>query len=160
MRKVILIIMVFSLVFAFYGIAIASTEAPKDTKVEKKAEAKPDAKAATTKTKKSPSVVETKCAKCHKGDKDLKKVAEAKGIKTTDEMIKAIKEGPHANLHKKISDKDLKAVGKELFGDAKAVDTKKKDDAKPEVKKPAEEKKKEEVKKEAEKPKKKKPEGC
>lgn len=158
MKKVISLIMSFALVFAFWGIAAGSSEAPKVSKPETKVETKADTKTAPAKGAKTASIVEAKCAKCHKGEKDVQKINEAKGIKSTDEMIKLIRKGTKAELHKKISDKDLKAVGKELFGEKKAVAPKKKEDVK------AETKKKEDVKtdteKAQEKPKKKKPEGC
>lgn len=167
MRKIISLIMSFALVFAFWGIAAGSSEAPKapksETKIETKAETK-DAKTAPAKGAKTASIVEAKCAKCHKGEKDLKKINEAKGIKNTDEMVKLIRKGTKAELHKKISDKDLKAAGKELFAEKKVVEPKKKEEVKTETKKTEDVKKKEEVKTEAEKaqekPKKKKPEGC
>ncbi|GEM_PF-3440928 len=158
MRKVILSIMVFALVFVFCGISAANSETPKETKADKKVEAMPNVKTATTKTSKGASVIDAKCVKCHKGDKDVKKIVEAKGIKSSEEMVKLIRQGAKAELHKKISDKDLKASGKELFGEKKTVDSKKKNDVKTETKKT--EDVKTETEKVQEKPKKKKPEGC
>ncbi len=161
MRKIIILIMSFTLVFSFWGTAIGSSEAPK---IEKKADAKPDTTTAPAKGSKAASVAEAKCGKCHKGEKDVKSINEAKGVKSTEEMIKLIRKGTKAELHKKISDKDLKAVGKELFADKKATEPKKKEEVKKETKKAEDTKKKEEVKKETtktpEKPLKKKPEGC
>lgn len=158
MRKLIVLIMSFTLVFSFWGIAIGSSETTKEPKVEKKADGKPDAKAAPARGAKTVSVVEAKCGKCHKGEKDVKSINEAKGIKNTDEMIKLIRKGTKAELHKKISDKDLKAAGKELFVAKKAVELKKKEEVKTETKKTEEVKK--ETPKTPEKPAKKKPEGC
>lgn len=160
MKKAISLIMSFALVFAFWGIAVGSSGAPKEPKVEKKT----DTVTTTAKGAKTASIVEAKCAKCHKGDKDVKKVNEAKGIKNTDEMVKLIRKGTKAELHKKISDKDLKAAGKELFAEKKVVEPKKKEEVKTETKKTEDVKKKNDVKTETEKaqekPKKKKPEGC
>lgn len=164
MRKIVSFLMSFALVFTFWGIAASSSEVPKEPKVEKKAETKTDAKTAPAKNAKIASVVESKCAKCHKGEKDVKKINETKGIKSTDEMVKLIRQGSKAKTHEKITDKDLKAVGDELFTVKKAADAKKKEEVKTETKKTEDVKKKEEIKTEAEKvqekPKKKKPEGC
>ncbi len=55
-----------------------------------------------------------KCNKCHKGEKSLEKVVAAKKIETTDALIKAVKASPKAELHKKFTDDDYKAVAKEL----------------------------------------------
>ncbi len=55
-----------------------------------------------------------KCAGCHKGDKALEKIAEKKKIKTVAELMKAVKEGPKAKLHAKMTDDDIKAAAKGL----------------------------------------------
>lgn len=55
-----------------------------------------------------------KCNKCHKGDKSLEKAVAAKKIDTADALIKAVKASPKAELHKKFTDDDYKAVAKEL----------------------------------------------
>ncbi|MCX7913834.1 MAG: hypothetical protein N2511_04540 [Thermodesulfovibrionales bacterium] len=148
MRGIVMLVMSLILVLPFWALQIGASEQPKDSQVERKANTKSDGKNASTKDAKKASIVETKCGKCHKGDKDVRKINEAKGIKNLEEMIKLIRQGQKAEMHKKITDKELKAVGKELF----------------EVKKTVEPKKKEEIKKDAqqpkEKPQKKKPEGC
>jgi mono/diheme cytochrome c family protein len=146
MRSLISIFMSLMLVFLFWTIAAGSVETPKDSKTEKKA----DTKASDTKKTKKQTALEANCGKCHKGDKDVKKINEAKGIKSSEEMIKLIRKGEKAKLHEKISDKNLKAVGNELFPQKKAADSKK------DVKKdPA----KTDADKQPTKPKK-KPEGC
>ena len=53
------------------------------------------------------------CDKCHKGDKTLDKVAAAKGIKTGDELVKALRGGSKAKMHEKFTDDQLKAAAKE-----------------------------------------------
>ncbi|MCX8031480.1 MAG: hypothetical protein N3A59_07900 [Thermodesulfovibrionales bacterium] len=55
-----------------------------------------------------------KCNKCHKDAKSLDKVVAAKKIETADAFIKAVKASPKAELHKKFTDDDYKAVAKEL----------------------------------------------
>lgn len=57
---------------------------------------------------------ELKCDKCHKGDKALDKVVAAKKIDSTDALMKAVKSGPKAKLHEKLTDDDYKAAGKAL----------------------------------------------
>lgn len=71
----------------------------------------------------SAGVIDDKCAKCHKGDKALDKIAGKSGIKDDDALLKAVRGGSKAGLHKNISDEDIKASGTELF---KAGKTKKK----------------------------------
>jgi hypothetical protein len=50
------------------------------------------------------------CDKCHKGDKALDKVAAAKKIDSCAALSKAVKEGPKAKLHEKLTDADFKAA--------------------------------------------------
>ncbi|OGW29328.1 MAG: hypothetical protein A2X59_01490 [Nitrospirae bacterium GWC2_42_7] len=57
---------------------------------------------------------EDKCVKCHKKEKAMDKVIEKKKIKTTAELLKAVKEGPKAKLHAKLTDDDIKVAAKEL----------------------------------------------
>jgi len=57
---------------------------------------------------------DSKCASCHKGDKALDKIVVKKNIKTTAELLKAVKEGPTAKMHAKFSDDDIKAEAKAL----------------------------------------------
>ncbi len=164
MKEIIVFITSFALLIFYWGLETNATEKPKESVVEKKAETKSDAKNASTKSAKKTSIADARCGKCHKGEKDVKKINEIKGIKNTEEMVKLIRQGPKAEVHKRISDRDLKAVGKELFDTKKPVETKKKEDIKTEKKTTDEIKKKEEVKPDAQKPQekpvKKKPEGC
>lgn len=129
MRILISLFISFMLVFSFWTVACGNVETPKETKVEKKA--------AETKKPVKQTVLEANCGKCHKGDKDVRKINEAKGIKSTDDMIKLIRKGEKAKLHEKITDKNLKAAGNELFPVKKPEDVKKDavktgDDKKPE----------------------------
>jgi hypothetical protein len=55
-----------------------------------------------------------KCIKCHKGEKALDKVVEKKKIKTTDELVKAVKEGPKAKVHAKLTEDDVKVSAKDM----------------------------------------------
>ena len=57
---------------------------------------------------------ENKCVKCHKGEKAMDKVVEKKKIKTAAELVKAVKEGPKAKIHAKLTEDDIKAEAKEL----------------------------------------------
>lgn len=57
---------------------------------------------------------ENKCVKCHKGAKAMDKVVEKKKIKTAAELLKAVKEGPKAKIHAKLTEDDIKAEAKEL----------------------------------------------
>ncbi|HXX56432.1 MAG TPA: hypothetical protein VEI96_00360 [Thermodesulfovibrionales bacterium] len=57
---------------------------------------------------------ESKCGSCHKGDKALDKVVAKKNIKTTADLMKAVKEGPTAKMHAKFTDDDIKAEAKTL----------------------------------------------
>ncbi len=57
---------------------------------------------------------ESKCAPCHKGDKALDKIVAKAKIKTVAEFMKAVKEGPKAKIHAKMTDDDIKAAAKEL----------------------------------------------
>ena len=146
MRVLISLFISFMLVFSFWTTAGGADATSKETKVEKK----PDTKATDAKKTTKKSALETNCGKCHKGDKDVTKINEAKGIKSSEEMIKLIRKGEKAKLHAKISDKNLKAVGNELFPQKKETDAKK-DMKKDSVKTDAD--------KQPAKPKK-KPEGC
>jgi hypothetical protein len=49
-----------------------------------------------------------KCDKCHKGDKAIDKIIASKGIKTGDDLLKAVRTSPKAGLHKSLSDDDIK----------------------------------------------------
>lgn len=172
MKSLITAIVAIAMIFSFNAVAIGNTDGLKDAKAEEKTEvvtaAKPEtkvgAKTAAVKDARIASVLGAKCTKCHKGDKDVKKINEAKGIKIADEMIKLIRQGTKAKLHEKISDKELKAAGNELFAKKKATETKKKDEIKTETEKKTTEAKKDEVRteteKKPEKPKKKALEGC
>ncbi|HMK44228.1 MAG TPA: hypothetical protein VK445_08835 [Dissulfurispiraceae bacterium] len=71
-------------------------------------------------------VVDDKCAKCHKAEKTVDKVAEAKGIKDADSLVKAVRGGSKAAMHKAISDEDLKTAAGEVFKGGKAPAKKKK----------------------------------
>lgn len=51
-----------------------------------------------------------KCAKCHKGEKSIDKIAAAKNITSGDAMVKAVRTSPKAGLHKSLTDDDLKAA--------------------------------------------------
>ncbi len=66
------------------------------------------------KAEKSAAKAESKCAKCHKGDKALDKIVDKKKIKTAAELMKAVKEGPKAKIHAKMTDDDIKAAAKDL----------------------------------------------
>jgi hypothetical protein len=57
---------------------------------------------------------ETKCDKCHKGEKALDKVVAAKKIDSAAALKKAVKEGPKAKLHEKLTDDDIAASAKAL----------------------------------------------
>lgn len=57
---------------------------------------------------------EDKCDKCHKGEKALDKVAAAKKIDSAAALKKAVKEGPKAKLHEKLTDDDIAAAAKTL----------------------------------------------
>ncbi|MGE5238791.1 MAG: hypothetical protein ACM3ON_08320 [Chloroflexota bacterium] len=52
---------------------------------------------------------ETKCDKCHKGDKALDKIVAAKKIDSAAALKKALREGPKAKLHEKLTDEDIAA---------------------------------------------------
>ncbi len=121
MKFLISLFMVFTLVFSFWTLAIGNIEKPNGSKVEKKSETK----ASQTKKTEKKSALEVNCGKCHKGDKDVRKINEAKGIKNSEDMIKLIRKGEKAKLHAKITDKNLKAVGNELFPQKKVTDAKK-----------------------------------
>ncbi len=54
------------------------------------------------------------CDKCHKGDKALDKVVAAKKIDSAAGLKKAVKEGPKAKLHEKVTDDDIAAAAKTL----------------------------------------------
>lgn len=55
-----------------------------------------------------------KCAKCHKDDKGLDKIVAKKNIKSSADLMKAVKEGPTAKMHAKFTDDDIKATAEEL----------------------------------------------
>ncbi len=63
---------------------------------------------------KAPAKAESKCAKCHKGEKALDKIVAKKNIKTAADLTKAVKEGPKAKIHAKMTDDDIKAAAKDL----------------------------------------------
>jgi hypothetical protein len=71
----------------------------------------------------SAGVIDDKCAKCHKGDKSLDKIAAKKGIMDGDTLLKAIRGGSKAALHKAQTDADLKAAGDELSKSGKPTST-------------------------------------
>lgn len=71
----------------------------------------------------SAGVIDDKCAKCHKGEKAVDKIAAKNNVKDSDALLKAVRSGSKAALHKSLADEDLKAAGGELF---KAGKTKKK----------------------------------
>lgn len=64
-------------------------------------------------------VIDDKCAKCHKGDKAVDKIAAKAGIKDGDALLKAVRGGSKAGMHKGFSDEDLKAAAGELKAPAK-----------------------------------------
>lgn len=128
MKRILAVLMAVVMALAFGSVAIGATDG-KEVTTEKKAVDKVDkADAKATKaTKKADgkSVTETKCISCHKGDKALDKIVAAKGIKDAGGLVKAVKEGPKAKLHSKFTDKDLNAVGNELFAEKKGAADKK-----------------------------------
>lgn len=157
MKRILAALMAVVIGLAFGSVATGATDG-KTVTTEKKAVDtvdKADAKAAKeTKKAEGKGVVEAKCGSCHKGEKALDKITGAKGIKTTEGLVKAVKEGPKAKMHAKFTDKDLNAAGSELFAEKKGATDKKADaaDAKAE--------KKEDKKADPAKKTKKKVEGC
>lgn len=63
----------------------------------------------------SAGVIDDKCIKCHKGEKAVDKIAATKAITDSDALVKAVRGGSKAALHKSITDEDLKAAGGEIF---------------------------------------------
>lgn len=63
----------------------------------------------------SAGVIDDKCTKCHKGEKAVDKVAAKNALTSSDALLKAVRGGSKAALHKSIADEDLKAAGDELF---------------------------------------------
>lgn len=71
-------------------------------------------------------VIDDKCVKCHKAEKAVDKIAAKSGIKDGEGMVKAVRTGPKAALHKNLTDEDLKASAAELKAPAAAPAKKKK----------------------------------
>lgn len=56
-----------------------------------------------------------KCQSCHKAEgKTLDKMIEKNKIKTAADLMKVLREGPKAAMHKKFTDEDLKAAAADL----------------------------------------------
>lgn len=100
MKKLISIVVAFLFVLGVASIGFTAEQAEKAEKAVKGAEKAVKA--------------ENKCAKCHKDGKALDKIVEKKKIKTAAELMKAVKEGPKAKIHAKMTDDDIKAAAKEL----------------------------------------------
>ncbi len=55
-----------------------------------------------------------KCNKCHKDDKSLENILNQRGIKTKQELIKILRNGSRAKIHKNLTDEDIDESAKKL----------------------------------------------
>ncbi|ACI21333.1 MULTISPECIES: hypothetical protein [Thermodesulfovibrio] len=55
-----------------------------------------------------------KCDKCHKDDKSIENMLNQRGIKTKQELINTLRNGPKAKLHKNLTNEDIEEAGKQL----------------------------------------------
>ncbi|HSW62866.1 MAG TPA: hypothetical protein VLH56_06115 [Dissulfurispiraceae bacterium] len=64
-------------------------------------------------------VIDDKCVKCHKAEKAVDKIAAKGNIKDGEGMLKAVRGGSKAGLHKNLTDEEIKASAAELKAPAK-----------------------------------------
>jgi len=62
----------------------------------------------------SNNVFALKCDKCHKDDKSIENMLNQRGIKTKQELINTLRNGPKAKLHKNLTNEDIEEAGKQL----------------------------------------------
>ncbi|GLI53703.1 caspase family protein [Thermodesulfovibrio yellowstonii] len=55
-----------------------------------------------------------KCDKCHKDEKSLENMLNQRGVKTKQELINTLRNGPKAKLHKNLTNEDIEEAGKQL----------------------------------------------
>lgn len=55
-----------------------------------------------------------KCDKCHKDDKSLENMLNNRTIKTKQELINTLRNGPRAKLHKNLTNEDIEEAGRQL----------------------------------------------
>lgn len=55
-----------------------------------------------------------KCEKCHKGERTVDKMVERNKIATAADLMKTLREGPKAGLHKLLTDEDISGAAEVL----------------------------------------------